>query len=195
MHGLGGDDAYVVDSTADKIVETAGKGIDNISTSISYQLGAGVSVETLRTVNAAATTAINLAGNELANAIAGNAGSNMLFGYAGKDSLTGGAGNDFFVFNTALNAVSNVDSILDFNVAQDTIRLDNGVFTALGAGPFTAGMFTKGAAAIQADDRIVYNSSTGALIYDTNGNAAGGATQFATLSKGLALTYLDFQII
>ena len=91
MYGLGGDDAYVVDSTADKIVEAAGKGTDNISTSISYQLGAGVSVETLRTVNAAATTAINLAGNELANAVIGNAGSNMLYGYAGNDdSLTGG---------------------------------------------------------------------------------------------------------
>ncbi len=185
MYGLGGDDAYVVDSTADKIVEAAGKGTDNVSTSISYQLGAGVSVETLRTVNAAATTAINLAGNELANAVIGNAGSNMLYGYAGKDSLTGGGGNDFFVFNTALNATSNVDSILDFNVAQDTIRLENSIFTALGAGPFTAGMFNTGAAATQADDRIVYNSTTGALIYDSNGNAAGGAIQFATLSKSL----------
>ena len=47
----------------------------------------------------------------------------------------------------------------------------------------------------QADDHIIYNSATGALIYDTNGNLAGGATQFATLATGLALTAQDFEII
>ena len=33
-----------------------------------------------------------------------------------------------------------------------------------------------------------YNSASGALIYDFNGNAAGGAVQFGALSKNLALT-------
>ncbi|KAB2945320.1 MAG: calcium-binding protein, partial [Rhizobiaceae bacterium] len=40
----------------------------------------------------------------------------------------------------------------------------------------------------------VYNSATGALIYDSNGSAAGGATQFAILGTGLALTNADFLI-
>ncbi len=36
--------------------------------------------------------------------------------------LTGGLGADTFVFRDALG-VSNIDTITDFNVAQDTIRL------------------------------------------------------------------------
>ena len=176
---------YHVDNAADTIVELSGT--DNVNASVSYTLGAGVSVETLRTSNAAATTAINLTGNELANVVTGNAGVNTLKGGSGNDTLAGmggndkltGGGNDFFLFNTAPNASSNMDTILDFNVAQDTIRLENAIFTALTAGPLAPGAFNKGAAATQADDRIVYNSANGALIYDSNGNASGGAVQFA----------------
>ena len=51
------------------------------------------------------------------------------------------------------------------------------------------------AAAHDADDRIVYNAATGALIYDSNGLATGGAVQFATLAKNLALTNADFVVI
>ena len=39
---------------------------------------------------------------------------------------------------------------------------------------------------------ITYVSSTGGLFYDTNGAAAGGATLFAVLDTGLALTAADF---
>ena len=84
----------------------------------------------------------------------------------------------------------------DFNVPLDTIWLENAVFTKIvGTGRMTTGQFFKGTAAHDADDRIVYNSATGALIYDSNGSAAGGAVQFATLAKGLALTNADFVIV
>jgi Ca2+-binding RTX toxin-like protein len=46
-----------------------------------------------------------------------------------------------------------------------------------------------------ADDRIIYNTTTGALVYDANGNAAGGVTHFAVVAHGLALTSADFVII
>jgi hypothetical protein len=35
---------------------------------------------------------------------------------------------------------------------------------------------------------------TGALIYDSNGSAAGGAVQFATIGTGLSMTHNDFLI-
>ena len=44
-------------------------------------------------------------------------------------------------------------------------------------------------------DRIIYETDTGKLIYDSNGDAAGGAVHFATLTAGLALTNADFLII
>ena len=56
------------------------------------------------------------------------------------------------------------------------------MFAALTAtGTLPAAAFTLGTAAHDANDRIIYNQVTGALIYDANGSAAGGAAQFATL--------------
>ena len=63
----------------------------------------------------------------------------IIYGTAGDDTLRGGPGNDFFVFNTALNAATNRDTILDFGTAvgnNDGIQLDNAVFTKLGAPGF-----------------------------------------------------------
>ena len=180
----------------DKIVESAGKGADNVSASVSYTLVAGVSVETLRTIDAAATTAINLKGNEIRNFVTGNAGANVINGGSGNDKLTGNAGADIFAFNTALNAVTNVDTIVDFSVLADTIRLENsGIFTGLAAGTLNADAFHKGAAAADAEDRIIYNSGTGELSFDSNGNAAGGATKFAQLTAGLSLTNNQFEVV
>ena len=58
-------------------------------------------------------TALAATGNELNNVLLGNALANTLSGGLGNDTLTGGAGADQFVFNTALNAVTNVDHITE----------------------------------------------------------------------------------
>ena len=66
------------------------------------------------------------------------------------------------------------------------------VRTSLTAAQFVAN--TAGTAQ-DASDRIVYETDTGKLFYDSNGNAAGGETQFAQLAAGLALTNNDFLIL
>jgi Ca2+-binding RTX toxin-like protein len=122
----------------------------------------------------------------------------VLNGGVGHDALTGGAGNDFFVFNTSLNP-ANSDVIKDFaNVAgnNDRFRLDNAVFTHLGAaGNLNAAFFHVGAAAADANDHIIYNKATGALFYDSNGDAAGGSNLFAVLASKPTLTASDFAVI
>jgi len=55
--------------------------------------------------------------------------------------------------------------------------------------------FRVGAAAADANDYIVYNKATGALFYDDNGNGAGHAVQFATLTGKPVLAANDFQVI
>ena len=80
-------------------------------------------------------------------------------------------------------------------VPHDTIALENAVFTGLAVGTLAASAFHTGAAAHDANDRIVYNKATGALIFDSNGIAAGGAVQFAKLSPNLTLTNADFVIV
>jgi Ca2+-binding RTX toxin-like protein len=191
MEGFGGNDGYFVDNSGDQVIETVGGGIDTVRAWTTWTLGANL--ERLQLLGT--TQSLNGAGNSLNNEIFGNAGNNRLAGWAGNDTLTGGAGLDTFIFNTALNATTNRDTITDFSVADDTIRLDDAIFTAIGpVGTLAAAAFTIGAAATTAAHRIVYNSTTGALIYDSNGNGAGGATQFAVLGTGLALTNADFLI-
>jgi Ca2+-binding RTX toxin-like protein len=55
--------------------------------------------------------------------------------------------------------------------------------------------FYVGSAAQDANDRIIYNSGTGALYYDADGSGSAAMIQFAQLSSGLALTQQDFLII
>lgn len=73
---------------------------------------------------------------------------------------------DTFIFESALGS-ANVDTIGDFNVVVDTIWLENAIFTKLvGTGQSTAGQFYKSAAgvAIDADDRIIYETDTGQAV-------------------------------
>ncbi|MEZ5960027.1 MAG: hypothetical protein R3C30_06315 [Hyphomonadaceae bacterium] len=97
------------------------------------------------------------------------------------------------MFSTAIGG-GNVDAIIGFSVADDTIELSNAVFTGLSAGALDANAFVIGAAAADADDRIIYNSATGQLFFDADGTGAGAAILFATLAPGLALTSADFII-
>ena len=80
----------------------------------------GVAEDTIRNIENVQGGSGNdtLVGDGLANSLFGLGGNDMLNGGAGKDVLVGGLGNDQFVFNTALNASTNVDTITDFNVAE-----------------------------------------------------------------------------
>ena len=103
MEGGAGDDQYAVDNAGDRIVEAAGGGNDILRASASFALDDGAEVETIRTGDQNATTAIDLTGSRHDNTIAGNNGANrldgrggddILFGYDGVDTLLGGAGGD-----------------------------------------------------------------------------------------------------
>jgi Ca2+-binding RTX toxin-like protein len=195
MIGLGGNDTYYVDDPNDVVNEAIGGGaLDRVFTSFSYTLGNGQEIETLSTVDHAATSSINLNGNSFVNTIQGNAGDNVIDGRFGNDTLTGFGGHDSFDFTTGLDPVNNIATITDFTVGNDKIGLSHVVFATL-SGQLQAAQFSTGAAAQGPDDRIIYNADTGALIYDSNGNGEGSATQFATLSPHLALSNTDFFIV
>lgn len=126
----------------------------------------------------------------------GEDGADTLVGGAGNDSLTGGAGLDSFRFNTALSATTNVDRVADFVAADDRFQLDDAVFAGIGpTGALATGAFRLGAAAGDANDRIVYNSATGQLFFDADGNGAGAQVLFATLTASPTVTAADFVII
>ncbi|MFN4016601.1 MAG: beta strand repeat-containing protein, partial [Reyranella sp.] len=136
-----------------------------------------------------------LMGGNGADTLDGGEGDDMLYGGLGTDNLTGGTGSDSFVFDTAFTG-TNKDTITDFNVADDIIILDDAIFSALSAGSLSNDAFRIGSAALDADDRIVFNAGTGALSYDADGNGSGLAVQFATLTSPTGtLTAADFLVV
>jgi Ca2+-binding RTX toxin-like protein len=195
MFGRAGNDTYYVDNAGDSVGESGGQGTDEVRTSVSWTLTAGADVETLRTTDDWYTGAMDLTGNASGNIVRGNHGSNTINGGDGRDTLTGLEGWDLFRFDTPLSAASNVDTITDFNVADDTILLDRDIFSSLGLGSLSPGQFVMGTTALDADDRIIYDNTTGAVYYDGDGNGGTAAIQFATMSMGPALTYLDFLVV
>jgi Ca2+-binding RTX toxin-like protein len=148
----------------------------------------------------------NLTGSALADTLTGDANANTLDGGAGNDTMAGGAGNDFltggtgsdiFRFDTVLNATTNIDSVNDFNVVDDTLQLENTIFAALTViGNLSTSQFKNiSLGAIDADDRVIYNGTTGALSYDADGSGAAVAIQFAQLTGNPVLTFSDFIVI
>ncbi|WP_394887510.1 calcium-binding protein [Mesorhizobium sp. AaZ16] len=189
MEGGLGNDTYYVDNVLDRTIETDGAGTDTVYTTVSKAF----SDQFVEMIRLSGSGNINTTGNGLANTIVGNGANNAMNGREGSDTLTGGYGNDTFVFNTALGA-TNIDTITDFKPVDDTIQLDDAIFTALGAGVLSANAFRSNASGLaqDADDRIIYNSANGQVYYDSNGNAAGGNFLFADLASGLAVTNADF---
>ena len=197
LAGGTGRDSYFVDDAGDFVVELPGEGTaDRVYASVDYVL-TGLEVEILSTTTVAGTAAIDLTGNGQVNRLYGNAGNNILDGGFGSDTLTGYGGADSFVFRDELGP-SNIDTITDFSTVDDTIWLDNAIFVLIdGTGLLATTQFranTSGTAQ-DADDRVIYETDTGKLFYDGDGNAAGGAVQFGLLTAGLAVTNADFLIV
>jgi serralysin len=95
--------------------------------------------------------------------------------------LRGAGGADQFVFN--MTGSNNTDTLADFSHAQhDKIVFDNlNAFSALPDGSLASGRFhaagdigaSGGGTGVGANDRVLYDTDTGRLYYDSNGSAAG----------------------
>ncbi|MCX7092282.1 MAG: hypothetical protein NTY50_02355 [Methylobacter sp.] len=211
--GGAGNDTYYLGYDAADVINDQGAPTDVDVVIMPYQLSkytlpTGIEQGTI----AQGTGASSLTGNTGNNALTGNDGNNMLNGAVGRDSLFGGVGNDVliggtgndtlsggtgkdtFKFNAPLKA--NTDKITDFIVVDDTIQLENSIFTKLKAtGVLNADNFTKAATAQDSNDYILYNSATGAVSYDADGIGSGVAVQVALLGVDLSLTFADFVVI
>jgi serralysin len=200
MVGGTGNDTYYVNHKSDKVIEAKSGGTDLVYSSVSHTLGNYV-----EKLIGSGSSAIALSGNSLSNTITGNAGKNTIKGQTGNDTLDGGLGNDVlyggkgkdsFVFSTALHKSKNVDKIADFSVKDDTIRLDNAIFSKLTkTGKLNKSFFKIGPKAKDKNDYIVYDNKKGALYYDADGSGKGKAIKIATISKDLKMSAADFFVI
>jgi Ca2+-binding RTX toxin-like protein len=134
----------------------------------------------------------NLRGNGGSDTIIGGSGNDRINGGYGNDFLYGDSGRDLFVFDSALNALENVDRIRSFSVTSDTILLDDAVFTGLARGRLADAAFFRGAAAHDSNDRIIYDRATGAVYFDPDGDGAAAQVQFARMTPRVGLKHDDF---
>jgi serralysin len=209
--GGAGNDRYYFDDLGDRLFEAAGGGWDvvissvNVSGSLADDATAAMIGDNTDGIALTGAAAISAVGNALNNWIIGNTGDNRLEGQDGADILSGGLGSDImlggagadtFVFDTVLSA-TNVDTIQDFAAAADLIQLKAAIFAGIGTS-LQAGNFVAGAAALDADDYIIYDSITGDVYYDFDGNGANAAVTFARIEPaGLdgTVSELSFVIV
>jgi Ca2+-binding RTX toxin-like protein len=207
--GGDGNDTYFVSDAKDVVVEKFGEGSDLVKASVSYAVLANIEVLELT-----GNGSINGTGNVWNNKVIGNSGENVLKGLGGNDTLdggdrndiliggfgndilTGGVGADSFVFERTRG----IDHITDFTSGVDHVNLATALVSFLGGtNKLTEASFYAAVDAVtghDANDRLIYNTSTGALYYDVDGSGKKAAVQIATLdlSDGLAptLLYSDF---
>ena len=105
--------------------------------------------------------------------------------------------SDSYVFDSLLDEYENVDSLIDFTANEDRIVLSRTIFASLVAeGVLLEDNFCANASGEAADDNdyIVYNTTTGSLLYDVDGNGSGVAVEFANLTAKPEITNSDFMI-
>ncbi|MES2443844.1 MAG: Calx-beta domain-containing protein [Pseudomonadota bacterium] len=92
MSGGLGDDIYIVDNSADSVIEQSGQGNDTVRASASFTL-----VGYVENLVLTGGSAINGTGNSLANVLTGNSAANTLNGGDGSDTIDGGDGADTMI--------------------------------------------------------------------------------------------------
>jgi len=112
----------------------------------------------------------------------------------GNDLVVLGTKADKLLFDSTLNAATNVDTIKKFASGKDMIYLDEDVFSTIMPGTLSSAAFHEGTSAADADDRIIYDKASGALYYDPDGLGGVAQTQFAKLDGGPKLKSSDFTI-
>jgi Ca2+-binding RTX toxin-like protein len=209
--GGAGNDTYVVDDTADTLVELAGQGIDTVRTALAtYALGS--ELENLTFTGAGRFVG---AGNALANVITGGAGGDMLDGGAGADllnglggvdTLAGGAGNDVYVVDNSADVVielagGGVDAVrstaLSYTLAanvEELLFIGSGNFS--GTGNAGANLLSGGAGndtlnGMGGNDLLRGGLGNDTYLVDTTADVvteAAGAGTDQVLSAALAYT-------
>ncbi|MBK1658540.1 Ig-like domain-containing protein [Paracraurococcus ruber] len=200
MRGGPGDDSYVVDDPGDQVVEQPGEGIDQVSTRIDWALAP--EVETLILLG---TEGLRGQGNALDNRLRGNAGDNLLEGLAGNDALTGGAGLDTLAGGAGRDTLTGgadrdlfrfdapsdgPDRISDFTPGQDQIGLSAAGF---GLGP--GGLLLGQGQAAGSDPQLVYQRTSGTLLWDQDGQGPEAGVVLAVLAGRPALTLADLVLL
>jgi len=187
--GIGHDRIY---GGGDNDVVYAGSGNDRIEGNFGNDRLFGQVGDDIMLGGAGWDRLVGDAGNDVLD---GGVGNDRILGGTGNDVLTGGGGADNFVFDAY--GAQNADELTDFVSGIDRIFLDRGAaFDGIAdKGRLDESAFRLGTEALDADDRIIYDETTGNIFYDEDGVGGEGAQLFATVDPGTALAASDFTAI
>jgi serralysin len=180
-------DTYLAEGDTDVVYGLDGNDvIDTNVEDVSYTLYGGDGRDALRGYNGA-------------DFLFGGRGADFLVAWGANDYLSGGPGHDQFWFayssGSMLDAAIGNHTIADFVVGEDLLGFDRSDFSGLGqTGTLAEKKFFVGAHAHDGSDRIIYNDEKGKLLYDSNGNKAGGEIVIAKLATHLDLTHNDILV-
>lgn len=136
-----------------------------------------------------------LRGDDGGDTIRGDSGRDWIEGGTGNDDLTGGAGSDSFVFRDF--GAQNADTIHGFASGFDRIWLSI-TWEGMPILGIAAEHLASGAGlqmATTADQRLLYDTATGDLRYDPDGNGGLDSVLVAMLAGHEALTWQDFALL
>lgn len=125
-----------------------------------------------------------------ADTLIGGDGNDLLIGTKLADVLTGGAGADHFRLN-GIKGISTAHIITDFVSGEDRIELDTTVFKTLAKGPLPANALAFGTTAQTASQHLIYDRSTGHLLYDVDGSGKKAAVLVGVFNHDTALNATD----
>lgn len=135
----------------------------------------------------------NLLGQFGDDIIDGGLGNDQIIGGQGVDRLTGGSGSDVFMFQSPKEGG---DVITDFTSGEDTFKIKAVNFkSGLRQGSLSDDRFVLGNVANDADDRFLYDQSTGQFFFDSDGSGDISPILLATLSNRPNLTAQDITIL
>ncbi|HSH87933.1 MAG TPA: calcium-binding protein, partial [Methylophilus sp.] len=169
----------------------------------------GTNADDAVTMNSEIDTYYGLAGNDfitgndyasLVDTMFGQEGDDILFGKGGSDVMDGGSGNDTFLYSSDIVYNNSVDKILNFNASEDKFQFNESYpyFKDL-KGAVDPDEVRIGAGYISAlddNDYIIYNTSTGDIYYDYDANGPQTAYKFANLINPTGtITYLNFTVL
>ena len=210
--GHDADDRVIFNtSTGQLFYDADGSGVSTGQLLFTVQSGAAVAATDIVVDNGTTpppTTGQNIQGSTAADTLVGGSGNDTIYGNAGNDWIegrggndivSGGGGQDSYVFREY--GAADADTVTSFDTAWDAMRFDSAAFTgAGGVGHFATGdaRFYAAAGASSghdADDRFVYNTSTGQLYYDADGAGGNDAQLVATVQGAPTVTANDIWII
>ena len=163
----------------------------------------------------------SIVGNESANTLSGLGGADYLFGHGGDDHLIGGGGNDYlygeggddtlnggdgndymvggagsdiFEIDIRNSTGSGFSRIGDFTADEDKLLLHTEAGSSLlGLTQFDTNFIASSAGvALDENDFLIYNTSSGSLFYDADGSGQGAAVEIASLINKAELKSTDF---